>query len=633
MRANYLKNSLSWGGLAIALLLLLAVNMLAGTSLTSTRIDLTDNQRYTLTEGSGNILNSLDEPVNLRFYLSQTMATRLPGLSPYATRVQELLEEYARKANGKIRLSIIDPEPFSEAEDQAVAYGLQGVPIDEGGELFYFGLVGTGATDEVEVIPFFSPDRQSQIEYDLSKLVYQLTQTSQPKVGLLTRLPMNGGASPAAALAQPGAAQTELPWVVIDQIKQLFELESIDPGVGEIPGDIDVLLVAAPGELDVQMSYAIDQFVLKGGRALLFVDTLIEVAAAGPTPENPAAVDDSLNELLAAWGVVITPEMVAADIDRGLKVQTQVGRNQVMDYPVWMGLLPSEMDSDDIVTAEINKLTLLSPAALELNPTDEVSVTPLIQTTASGTLIEKSHIGFGQDPRALLQNYQPNGEPLVLAARIAGPLKSLYADGIPEGIDSQGFVKQANNAQVIIVGDIDMLHDSAWVQVQHLFGSRLAIPNSGNGAFVINAVENLIGNSDLISVRSRGKIDRPFTWVDKITKNAGLQFSQKEQELTARLEETEQRLSALQLEESDGNQLVLSDAQAQEIEQFRLEKVQIRKDLRDVQHALNKDIEQVEKVTKLINIGLVPLVVGLLGVLMVWMRGRRQRSVYEGAVR
>ena len=632
MRADFWKNSLSWGGLAIALLLLLAINMLAGAGLTTSRVDLTDNQRYTLTDGTSNILKSLDEAVNLRFYLSQKMATRLPGLSPYTARVRELLEEYARKANGKIRLSIIDPEPFSEAEDQAVAYGLQGVPIDEGGELFYFGLVGTGATDELEVIPFFSPDRQSQIEYDLSKLVYQLTQTSQPKVGLLTSLPMNGGASPAAAFAQPGMAQPDLPWVVIDQIKQLFELESIDPTTGEIPGDIDVLLVAAPGELDDKMLYAIDQFVLKGGRALMFVDTLIEVAAAGPAPGMPAAVDDSLNELLAAWGVAITPEMVVADIDRGLKVQTQA-RNQVMDYPVWMGLLPSEMDSDDIVTAEINKLTLLSPAALELNSTDEVSITPLIQTTAGGALIEKSLIGFGQDPGALLQNYQPNGEPLVLAARIAGQLTSLYADGIPEGIDTDGFVKQVDNAQVIVVGDIDMLHDSAWVQVQNLFGSRLAIPNSGNGAFVINAVENLLGNSDLISVRSRGKIDRPFTLVDKITKNAGLQFSQKEQELTARLEQTEQRLNALQEEESGGNQLVLSDAQVQEIEQFRLEKVQIRKDLRDVQHALNKDIEQVEKVTKLINIGLVPLVVGLLGALVVWMRRRRQRSVYRGAAR
>ena len=645
-------------GVVLALVLLFAVNILAGRILGSARIDLTENRLFTLSEGTRNVLAGLAEPVTLRFYLSQRELERAPGIGGYADRVRALLEEYRRLAGGKLTLHVIDPEPFSEEEDRAVGYGLRGVPLglDEG--IFYFGLAGTNSVDDEEVIPFFASEREQSLEYDLTKLVYNLTSPEQRVVGLLSSLPLEGQGPPmqAAALGGMGAP----PWMVVEQMRQLFEVRSLPPGLDEIPDDVDVLMLAHPQTLPAGTLYAIDQYVLRGGRVVAFVDPYSETQQAGmaggfmpPAGSRRSEVDD----LLAAWGVVLGEDVVA-DLDLALKVRMdQGGRVLTFDYPVWMNVLPDTFDADDVVTGNLGNLGFGTPGYLE--PAEEAATvfTPLVSTTPRAAQFTTGQIAaVTTDPRDLLDTYTPQDRPYTLAARISGKVRTAFPDGRPppestdeaggeEGNGSAGAAEEggagggpkaehlsesAEDAQIILVADADMLADRFWVVVEEFLGNRIALPSAANGTFVINALDNLTGSGDLISVRNRGTFTRPFTRIVALRQQAERAFRVKEQELIAQLEETERRLVELEESNQGNDSLILTDAQRDELVRFRQERVRIRKELREVRRQLRADIEALESWLKFANIGLVPILIGLGGLAAGLTQIRRRRTA--GAV-
>ncbi len=625
--------------LLLATVALLAVNIFASAVFTSTRLDLTESQLYTLTDGTRRVLDNLDEPVTLRLFLSQQLAVSLPGISSYAQRVRELLQEYERIAGANIRLRVIDPEPFSEQEDRAVAYGLRGVSLDQGDAVFYFGLVGTNAVDDQEAIPFFSPNREQFLEHDITKLIYQLSNPSQRVVGLMSGLPMDGG------MAFPGRAM-QPSWVILEQIRQLFEVRTVATDVAKIPDEVDVLMIVHPKGWSERTVYAIDQFILRGGRALIFVDphsesdqpTQSPMMARGPGTSN-------LPTLFQPWGLELVAGKVAGDVSVAEQVRyADDRRSAVAKYPIWMNMQPAQFDPDDIVTAELGNLLFASSGILQIKSVDGVTVTPLVTTTAKAMQMDSAQLLMLTDPSVLLRQYRPGDTPLVLAVRVSGRVKTAFAGGQPPALDDDAqkpegagdtaaeedpmphVAEAGDDINVIVVADTDMLSDRFWVQVQNLLGTRISIPTASNGAFVINALESLTGNNDLISVRSRGRYARPFTKVADIQQEAELRFRQKEQELLNRLRETEVKLIELEERKPGDSAVILSSEQRQEIETFRREKVRIRKELRLVRHQLHKNIEQLESWTKFVNIGFMPLLIGVGGVLVGVQRMRRRRS-------
>jgi ABC-type uncharacterized transport system involved in gliding motility auxiliary subunit len=637
------------GGLALALVLLLAVNIVSQGAFRSARLDLTENGLYTLSKGTTHILASLEEPVTLRLFISQKLATRLPGISGYATRIEELLKEFKRAADGKLRLSIIEPEPFSEEEDRAVGYGLKGIPLSDGESTFFLGLVATGPTDEEEVIAFLSPEREEFLEYDIAKLIYQVAYPKSKVVGLLSSLPLDGVKSPR------GVSQgLPRPWIVLEQIQQLFKVKKLKSDIDAIPEGVDVLMLVQPKELSNKTLYAIDQFVLAGGRALIFVDPYSEFQPS--TSPGAGGEPSDIEKLLETWGVTFDTSKVVGDLQLAERVQFNRGsRAEVVDYPVWIKLPPELLDGKDIVTAKLGSITLATPGSLVPRKNSKTTVETLMKTSPAATEIDAVRLGMTTDPQQLLRQYRPANKSFILAARITGKISTAFPKGPPaeestgnnakghsEGEAAKDSEKKTTGANatkeakphltesndtvnLIVVADTDLLQDRFWVQVQNLLGNRIALPTAANGTFVVNALDNLTGSNDLISVRNRGHFTRPFTRVDKIRQQAELHFREKEQELLDRLQKTERRLVALQQGKTDKSTPILSAAQLQEIERFRQQKIQLRKELRQVRHALHKNIEDLENWTKFINIGLMPMLVAVGGIGVAVHRQRRRK--------
>ncbi|MDZ7840600.1 MAG: Gldg family protein [Gammaproteobacteria bacterium] len=623
------KQWLSISSLAIAVILFFAVNIFSNAALTRWRADLTENNLYTLAEGTRSILGGLDEPITLRLFLSSEISSSAHAVATYARRVQDLLREYDRYAGDRIDLEVIDPEPFSEEEDRAQRHGLRSLPLNDGGDPLYFGLVGSNTVDDTEVIPFFSPQREKLLEYDLTRLVYQLNQTEPPVVGLVSSLPLN----PPLRMGQTQRQS----WLIVDQIEKLFAVENIDAGSGPIPEDVDVLMVVHPRELSAGMLYAIDQFVLSGGRALVFVDPYMETEARG---RGQATSASDLAPLFRQWGLELEDGKVASDMRFAERVRYQRDERQVVgEFPVWLNLDPDQFNADDVVTASLGNVFMATPGVLRKRDGAASEFTPLIRTSDEAMDLDTSVITEAATPAAIIEAYEPGSESLTLAARVSGRAETAYPDGPPEpesrdqasGEDRNqaGPVGQAvsgGDINVVVVADADMLHEQFWASRRNVLGNDILVPSSSNADFVINTLENLTGSGDLISVRSRGEFTRPFTKVVEIRRAAELQYRQKEQQLLDRLEETERAL--LELEQgrrNDQNQLMLTGEQQQEIEKFRREKVRIRQELREVQHQLRSDIETLEGWLKFVNIGLLPLVI-VVGAGVVGLRRTRGRN-------
>ncbi len=644
------------GGIVLAVAAFLALNMFANQALTRFRLDLTEQRLFTLSEGTRNIVGAIDEPVTLRFYVSRSLASRLPSISGYVARVRDLLQEYEYAADGKIILTVIDPEPFSEEEDRAVAYGLSGLPLLDGESTFYFGLVGTNTLDDQEVIPRFTPDREEFLEYDLTKMIHTLAQAARPVIGLLSGLPLDGRTQQAMMTGRPPQ-----PWLILERMEELFEVRHLSTlSLERVEEDVDVLMVVHPKGLSDTVRYAIDQFVLGGGHTLVFVDPNAEADLNPTVPGLPPLPGKSeIEDLLAAWGLELDTTTTVGDMQIGADVQAQMGdRVATIRYPMWMNVPSPLLNREDVVTAELGNLTFGTAGALVTVPDAGLTVSPLAMTTPSGAgLVETEMVGPMADIERLVREFRPDGTSYVLAARIGGKAASAFPDGPPlpdtdtadertgEGEDpGEGEEAGAESGSegpetpgepvpdhldegeihVIVVGDTDFLQDQFWVQRQNIFGQSIPIPISANGSFVINALDNLTGSGDLIGIRSRGRFLRPFTVVNELRQDAELRFREKEKELLQRLKATEARLSELRT--GEGEEIVLTEDQRNAIIEFTEERVRIRRELRDVRHSLRKDIETLEASLKFINIGLVPIVIGIGGLLAGLHRMRRRRA-------
>lgn len=615
------------GGLTLLVLAVLFVGatILSSLLLRGARIDLTANGEYTLSAGSKEIIASIDEPINLYFYFSDESSRDLPPVRTYAQRVRELLEEMASRSGGKLKLSVIDPQPFSEEEDEATAYGLQSVPVGSSGDKLFFGLAGTNALNGKAAIPFFQPDKEVFLEYEIAKLIQNLLHSEKPVIGLISTLPMNGGFDAASQ-------KMNEPWAIAQQLGDLFELRPLGTDVKNIDPKIKVLMVVHPKQLPDDTLYAIDQFVLGGGRLIAFVDPNANAEVTQNDPNNPAAAvmadkSSNLEKLFAAWGVEYKADEVV--VDRGLGLQVQIDQNgPPVNHPLILGLRAAQMNPQDLVSAKLNQINVDTAGHFKLKDGVTAKLEPLLQSSSEAGTVATERIRFLPDPRELLKDFVPSGENYILAARLTGKLKSAYADRASQPNHLAG---SKDEVQAILVADTDILTNRLWVQVQNFFGQQLLTPFADNGDLIVNSADNLSGSSALISIRGRSSSARPFTVVESMRRAADERFRATEQQLQEQLKETESKINGLQAGKSEENALIISPEQQQEIERFQAEKLRIRKELRDVRRSLDEDIENLGSTIKINNIVTVPILVIALALLFWRLRLNRRRQATAGA--
>ncbi len=621
------RGVLSTGSLLLAVVLLLAVNILAATVFGGWRLDLTQNRLYTLSDGSRAVVGKLEEPITLNLFFSQKALRDVPQIQAYAARVRALLGEYVAQSGGKLHLKVVDPEPFSDAEDRAVQFGLRGLPVGgAGGESAYFGLAATNSTDGEEVIPFLSPASEDTLEYDLTRLIYKLGQGKRPVVAVMSSLPVNGSVAPMTQQQAPA-------WAVIEQLRELFEVRVLATFEKKIPDDVELLILIHPKDLSPATQFAIDQFALRKGRVLALLDPYSDVEAPPRDPIMPTMMlpktPSDLGPLLGAWGVDMAPDKVIADREAARMVSFNQDAPP-QEYLVWLDLQAPRFDRKDVITARLTQMYMNTVGALAKKDGATTEFTPLMTSSAQSMLIGTDGLDK-PDPAALLREFKSSDQSLTFAARVQGPLRTAFPDGPPQGADVPAQVLKESSvpANLVLIADADFIYDRFWAQVQDMRGSRMVQPFADNGAFFINAVDNLSGSGDLINVRSQGTYARPFTVVQAMNRTAQEQFRAAEQRLQAELEQTEQTLARLQQSRGEQAGPLMSAEQQQEIARFQAERVRLRRELREVQRNLRQDIDRLETRLKFVNIGLVPLLIAFAAVLVVLTRGRGRRSPGE----
>ncbi|MEA2756940.1 MAG: gliding motility-associatede transport system auxiliary component [Aliidongia sp.] len=621
-------------GLLLTAILFISVNSLAGRLFGGAHVDLTDQQLFSLSSGTKAVLAKIDEPITLKLYYSKRLGEVSPGYAVFADRVQELLQEYASRANGKIDLRLLDPVTFSDIEDQATAAGLQGVPIDENGEKVYFGLVGNNSTDDREVIPFFQNDREKFLELDLTKLIQSLAFPKRKVIGLATALPLEGD-----VMAQMQGRPTR-PLVVIDQLRQSFDVHSLSPNFDSIPDDVDVLMLAQPEKLQPKTEYAIDQWVLRGGHALVFVDPDSELQATHPTmlspPGSPTAAE--FDRVLKSWGVELVKGKVVGDRLQARRVSAGGARGQPVDYLAWLTLIDDSINHDDPVTGKLAQINIATAGALMPVAGARTVFEPLLQSSPQSELIDVDRIKqTPPDLLGLLRDFKSTDTRYTIAARISGPADTAFPDGPPVALDAQGNpvgepdaaakaaqIKTAQNPiNVIVVADSDLLDDRFWVQVQDFFGQKVVTPQAGNADFVINAVDNLTGTGDLIGLRSRGSAVRPFTLVENKQRDAEDKYQAQEKSLQDKLKDAQSKLDEIAGKQAESEKL--SPEQMQAVDQFRATIIQTRQQLRQVQLALREEIDRLKLELVALNVGAVPLIVACAAIVAGLLRLRRRK--------
>jgi ABC-type uncharacterized transport system involved in gliding motility auxiliary subunit len=617
-----LMRKLSSGvGLAVLAALLLAGATVLS-SLDNWRIDLTQGKLYTLSDGSKNIVRNLSEPVTLTFYYSETLARNIPAVRNYARRVEEILREYERAASGKIVLHVVHPEEFSDEEDAAAAAGLQGVPNGQG-QSIYLGLAGTRG-DRSESIPLFNPQKEDVLEYDISQLVYRLSRQSPVTIGVITGLPVFRSMDFKTNRPRPA-------WLILDQVQKLFDIRrQIDTSVDKIDDDLNLLVLVHPRMLPEKTLFAIDQFVMRGGKVLVFVDPVAErddsEAIFG---QGFADRSSSLDELFTAWGVDYDPTKVVLDLTDAHSMPVQPGGPDVPHVGI-LGLEGAAINRDHNVIAELENINIASAGALAQHPGSTTTFTPLLTSGEKTQLMAADQYSTIGRHDELLRKMQPGNQRYHFAALVTGPVKTAFPGGKPATSEYTGNIltESQQPLQAIVVADTDVLSDRMWVEAQDYGTQVMATPFAANGDMLVNMIDALGGSADLISLRSRGTYQRPFTRVDALEKAASEQWRAEQDALEQALSETENKINALNKPAEGADpaaEVELTPAQKAEVASFQQEKLRIRKNLRDVQRKLNSDVEQLGMQLKVINMAAVPLLLTILALLMALVRARRAR--------
>lgn len=641
----------SAAGVAGLFVIVVLANWIAG--MVRARVDLTESRLFTLSEGTRELVKSLDAPVSLRFYATGDESMPV-FMKSYARQVEDFLLEVKGASGGKIVLQKFDPKPDSDAEDSANLDGVtaQAVDLDRS---IYLG-VAASCLDQVAALPFLSPSREDLLEYDVARLIAQVSRPKKNVIGVMSSLPVFGN-MPNPMMMQMGQRGSE-PWVFLNDLQGDYDVREVQTSVTEIDEDITLLVVIHPTDLSEEVEYAIDQFLMRGGRLMVFVDPLC-LAAGGGNPQQMmmGGPQDSstLKKLFEAWGVTLEPGKVVADMEFRSIFNRDGGPSVV---PVVLRLTAGALDSKDVITSGIDDLMFPFVGSLSGKPAEGLTMETLIRSSRQSQLADAMTARFSE--KQILKDFAPANTEYAMAVRLRGKFKTAFPDGKPgekkeegekgdgkkEG-DKKGDDKAAQDGDkkddakkeaaglkeskeetaVIIVADADFLSDQFAVRMGNLFGQRIVMPANGNLALVQNMVDQLAGDTRLIGVRSRGSQRRPFTLIQKMEAEAQARYQEKINSLERDLEETEQRLSELQRGKQDATQaMILTPEQQAEVERFHKRRAEVRMELKQVRKEFRQDVESLETTIKWINIAGMPALVAVVGVVLALAARRRETA-------
>ncbi|MCZ6531856.1 MAG: GldG family protein [SAR324 cluster bacterium] len=613
----------SIGAFAMLAVALIAVNVIA--SLIPLRIDITEEGLYTLSQGTNKILAKLEHPVKVKYFFNAGYENLPVSVKTYARKVRELLREYESRSGGKLTLEVLDPQPDTDEEQWARRYGLQGPQLPTGDRLFH-GMVVLSGEQEAPV-PYFDSRREKFLEYDISEAISRAVRETQEKVGIMSFLPMIGQFNP-----RTGKQEGE--WAVISELRKIFELvDLILADVVEIPEDIDLVMLIHPKLVTATTAYALDQFLVRGGRLMVFTDPFSRHDTRDPNVMD-SKFSSNLKILFDSWKIKFSDEEVVADLKLATRVNTQA--QGVVEFPVWVTLRGDHFNRDSVITSQLETMILPDAGAFETAEGFQHKLTPLLTSSDSSGMVDRITVRMAQGPLDLAKSIKVDGKSRVLSALVTGMFDSAYPDGPPplpeREADARGkkpakrertmphVAKAKVETSILLVGDADFLADRFSVRSMNFFGQPVLSPLNDNLNFVLNATEFMVGNQELIHIRSRGQISRPFTKVAELQVSAQMKYQEREKKLSETLREVQERLAELQNEKTGAQKVLLNPAQFAEVKKFRMEEVRTRKALREVRKVLRQDIESLGNRLLLINLLAVPLLVALFGFITIIRR-------------
>ena len=610
-------------GVAAMLLILVAINFIAGR--VKQRVDLTAEHAYTLSAGTKAILAKLDTPVQIRFYASQSAEGMPVFLKTYAQQVDDLLGEYRQNSRGLIQIQKLDPEPDSDAEDSAKLEGVEPQLLSNG-ERVYLGL-SVSLLDQKEAIPFLSPERERLLEYDISRAIARVMTPDKPVIGVLSSLPVMG-----TGAMMPMQQRGEPPWVLIEELKRDFDVREIEPNATTIPDNVKVLLVIHPKGISEATEFALDQFVLRGGKLIAFLDPMaaLDPQSASANFGSPPS-KSGLNRLLKAWGVTFEDSKVLADLDF-------VGRTSQGRAPAVLALNEKAVNKDDIATADAGNLFVVFGGVFGGTPAPGLKETVLLHSSKDSELVDPMMAQMSGEQIAT--SFKPSGIEYPLAIRLSGKFKTAFPAGKPKPPEAEPNEKKEEasapetmlkeskqETTVVLIGDSDMIQDRVAVrQVGNPFGQQLFMPANGNLAFAENLIDQLTGDSNLIAVRSRASRERPFTVVKKMQADAEASYRSKIKELEEGLADAQRKIGQLQSGKQEGQRFILSPQQQEELANFRKKEAEAKTQLKEVRKKLRADIDSLENRIKWLDIAGMPALVAVTGLVFAIVKRRRSAA-------
>ena len=630
-------------GLALGAVLYVAVNILFNVSAPELRLDVTEDGLFTLSDGTLATLARIDEPIELHFFLSGRLGREVPLYASYGLRVRELLAEIASASGGKVILREHDPKPFSRGEELAVSFGVQGVPVDSGGELAYFGLAGTNSVDDTETVPFFQPEREMLLEYDIARMIHTLSDPEPTVVGVMGSLPVMGDMH---AQAQGGVL---VPWAITRHLKAGFDTIHLPESIDDLPASVDVMMVVHPRAMSDRAIYELEQFLFRGGRALLFVDPRAE-SDTSVGPEAASSSTGGLGRLFETWGIEVPDRQLVGDRSMALTINAGTAARPVpAEFLVWLGASAEHLAQDDPVTARLPALNLASAGSIRQEEGSPLALEPLITSSRDSGPIDVDAVrGLRPDVLGLLDRFRPDGDVHILGARLTGEVDTAFPHGPPPRTvaktaaelsadpDPPQLMRSRRPINVILVADTDLLQDRFWLRKRQFFGRDVEEAIAGNADFVVNALGNLAGSDALLKLRSRGVSQRPFERVRALERDAESQFRDKERELQDKLRETQEKIAGLEGVRTTEDALTgerrvvvsLTDGQRAEVEALRGQMLSIRRQLHEVRRSLRENVESLEAWLQFANIGLVPIALSGVAILVAMVRIARRRRYH-----
>ena len=624
-------------GVVVMFVVIIAVNLIVGSA--RTRLDLTADKLYTLSPGTKSILQKLDTPVEVRFYFSQSESRVPSDIRTYASQVEDLLEEFREVSNGKVQIRRIDPKPDTDAEESAQADGIEPQPTGPlSPENYYFGLV-VSLDPQKAALPFLQPSRERLLEYDLARALGSVVSTNKPVVGVMTSLPMFGTPANPMMMRMGQQGQGQRPWVFISELKRDYEVRQVQMDTDKIDDAIQILVVAHPKEITDKAQFALDQFVLRGGKLLALLDAMC-IIDKPQQPNNPLAGmmpggGSSLDKLLKAWGVAFDSTKVVGDLSTTRELAFQENQRP-QPMPTWLFLNPDGINREDVVTSQLDNLLLPSAGTFSGTPATGLQQTVLLHTSKKSQLVDGMTAQFSG--QKIMDDFKASGTEYALAIRLKGKFKTAFPEGkpaapAPDAADEKkdapkpadtSLKESKTDGVVILMGDVDFIYDNFCVQVDRMFG--VARPINGNLGLVQNMVEQLSGDVNLVGTRSRGALRRPFTVVQRMQAEAEEQFRDKIRQMNEDLQKTQAQLSELQTKKEPGQKLILSPEQQAKIQEFQAKKRKTERDLRDLRKNLRQEIDSLENRLKWVNIAAVPLLVAAAGIALALIRKQRTKA-------